>query len=713
MPTEPDYGVKPYSPHDICPGLERRFPRTYYICFRSKRSEYQVIRRISSIPFSILAGYGISKLLMIPIPATSIIRQFLSPALMVMVAIVYCSSIQFRALSWLILPLFFARNGFNWVFINYLLLIANGPCTGILHNTYQAARLFTSSLIMQYNITSLLIKNVMELSRRTIIAMQESQSAVIVEVKKADEEMKSFDDKVLNREGNELILQRMQERDKEEHTNKADRAKKFFKEQEKADNSSGKWDAKLRKTLELKCENISSLSVADVCKGSFDAGIEKASSEEIREHLKREKKKTCKDNEEVDADGKPLRNCSFTDILADFASARDFLGNFLQDVKDGPSTKIMPHFYVPQYFNFTAPEDLKEQAKIAFSFVQAIMNFVMKVLRVVAEFFFLCAIFQANTYHNDYLLKIYQDNRYITAYFHHIDARRVKSGKYSLLPLRSSEKVELQGSFDGRLTLEENRGRIRNLTTFLPILLSTFILCVLDYFLADILEQLRINYRQVKIVESHMYFHLSIKGNGSLAEALKKRFSTINTNESTYHRLSNEYLLPDPRFTSPSDYTYLSIYGFLIIIYIFCQPYMLRLRRIICAYFYPKREKQRILYLYNDCLKKRRQYDANQVEQLRRLVKTDAFERNVNILHFIADLIPFCKCLRYLSPIPCAICEEKVYERKERHKCANCGLRFCIRCWNTCQGVCPACYEYASRKVLKQRIARKRGMAKN
>lgn len=214
MVPEPKSAVKPYSPHDICPGLERRFPHAYYICFRSKRSEYQVIRMMLSIPFSILAGYGISRLLMIPIPATSIARQFLSPVLMVMVAIIYCSSTQFRALSWLILPLIFARNGFNLIFINYLLLLANGPCTGILHNSYQAARLFTSSLRMQCNITSLLIKNAMELTRRTIVAMQESQNAVKLEVDEADKELKKLDEKVENKAENNEIFRKMQERDK-------------------------------------------------------------------------------------------------------------------------------------------------------------------------------------------------------------------------------------------------------------------------------------------------------------------------------------------------------------------------------------------------------------------------------------------------------------------------------------------------------------------
>lgn len=51
------------------------------------------------------------------------------------------------------------------------------------------------------------------------------------------------------------------------------------------------------------------------------------------------------------------------------------------------------------------------------------------------------------------------------------------------------------------------------------------------------------------------------------------------------------------------------IYGiyFLIILYKLNLTYVQRMRTNVMAIYYPKREKKRILHLYNECLKKRKQ----------------------------------------------------------------------------------------------------------
>lgn len=53
---------------------------------------------------------------------------------------------------------------------------------------------------------------------------------------------------------------------------------------------------------------------------------------------------------------------------------------------------------------------------------------------------------------------------------------------------------------------------------------------------------------------------------------------------------------------------YVQIYGtyLFILLLIYHEVYVYRLRRCAMAYFYFSREKQRVLHLYNKCLKKRR-----------------------------------------------------------------------------------------------------------
>lgn len=68
---------------------------------------------------------------------------------------------------------------------------------------------------------------------------------------------------------------------------------------------------------------------------------------------------------------------------------------------------------------------------------------------------------------------------------------------------------------------------------------------------------------------------------------------------------SNAMCLPQPTLL-PYYYLY-KIYGtyFGIWLLIFTQAYIQRLRRVICAYYYRKREKKRVLFLYNETLKRR------------------------------------------------------------------------------------------------------------
>ena len=60
---------------------------------------------------------------------------------------------------------------------------------------------------------------------------------------------------------------------------------------------------------------------------------------------------------------------------------------------------------------------------------------------------------------------------------------------------------------------------------------------------------------------------------------------------------------------------YLGVFVFMLI-----EAYGLRLRRLICAFFYRKREKKRVLYLYNEMLKKRKGFLRHMRHRVRKQV---------------------------------------------------------------------------------------------
>ncbi|WAR12907.1 DCST1-like protein, partial [Mya arenaria] len=94
----------------------------------------------------------------------------------------------------------------------------------------------------------------------------------------------------------------------------------------------------------------------------------------------------------------------------------------------------------------------------------------------------------------------------------------------------------------------------------------------------------------------------------------------LNTKASMDDVSSNLLCLPSPK---PVERRY---YGIVFGIYaalwllILLDAYALRLRRLVSAFFFRKREKQRILYLYNTLQKKRRAF----LHDMRRKIKTKA-----------------------------------------------------------------------------------------
>lgn len=90
-----------------------------------------------------------------------------------------------------------------------------------------------------------------------------------------------------------------------------------------------------------------------------------------------------------------------------------------------------------------------------------------------------------------------------------------------------------------------------------------------------------------------------------IAALLRSLVKGFNIKKRIKIERSNEECLPRP--TSMAKSYILKIYGtyFSIWLMMWLQTYTQRTRRVICAYFFRKREKRRVLFLYNETLKRR------------------------------------------------------------------------------------------------------------
>lgn len=98
---------------------------------------------------------------------------------------------------------------------------------------------------------------------------------------------------------------------------------------------------------------------------------------------------------------------------------------------------------------------------------------------------------------------------------------------------------------------------------------------------------------------------LEVRGIGVIASLIRRLIRGFNVKRRVKTVVSNSACLPRPN--KVPDRMILKIYSTYLGIWLllFTAAYTQRLRRVICSFFYRKREKRRVLYLYNESLRRR------------------------------------------------------------------------------------------------------------
>lgn len=331
-------------------------------------------------------------------------------------------------------------------------------------------------------------------------------------------------------------------------------------------------------------------------------------------------------------------------------------------------------------------------------------------------------LIDAITYHDNYLSNINFNNYYITRYFKEIDERRIQERRRSILPVRSIEFdkiVDLEGSkklrreFKGYLSL--------TLRLILHIISASFFI-VIDRLYFELLDVIahhsRINYEQ----EGFNHMNITINGTGFVANLIRTSINGFNINENIDLTMTNEVCLPRPTLTK--SFTIIQIYLLFSLNFylIYNQLYIHRLKRAVCAYFYPKLEKRRIIFLYNKILRERMKifntivetvkYEADRTAQNgNKFIKVIFYlffivEGNFDIsTTFVQELLEkclkICKCFRRFSFArhKCFICHA-IQPKKQTNNSMifwmcnkkKCGAIFCDQCWKDIGRNCLICY---------------------
>ncbi|CAH0724267.1 unnamed protein product, partial [Brenthis ino] len=354
---------------------------------------------------------------------------------------------------------------------------------------------------------------------------------------------------------------------------------------------------------------------------------------------------------------------------------------------------------------FDIVQDAKETGQRvlqAFEEKYLIMKSVKIFLNICLALLFLRIAVAAIKYHDLYLTSIDYDNVYITGHFKKLDLKRRRKNEFTLLPLKKMERNRYVDVHSATYIPSE---RSKLLTQILKVMLeaitaTTFVM--LDRLFYEALDVVR-QYALEPISQlEDQDIEIKVEGKGQLSNMMRKILTELALNKSNI-TISNETCLPCPR-AMPTSY-YFKIYGgyLWILILLYINPYTLKLRRLICSYFYRIREKQRILHLYNDILKKRVKMDKTLRRKAVQAVRAH-YLSGENLLS-LRMRYPQMDWLGTLSAarMKCLICEEtepRHIKHKQRftsveiwHSCIStrCPFVYCNECWQEIGNQCLAC----------------------
>uniref|UniRef100_F7I0X5 DC-STAMP domain containing 1 n=1 Tax=Callithrix jacchus TaxID=9483 RepID=F7I0X5_CALJA len=318
---------------------------------------------------------------------------------------------------------------------------------------------------------------------------------------------------------------------------------------------------------------------------------------------------------------------------------------------------------------------------------EARLEWALGLLHVLLSCTFLLVLHASFSYMDSYNHDIRFDNVYISTYFCQIDDRRRKLGKRTLLPLHKAEEKTVIFPCKPTIQASEMSNVVRELLEALPILLLLVLLCGLDWALYSIFDTIRHHsFLQYSFRSSHK-LEVKVEGDSMLARLLRKTIGALNTSSETVMESNNMPCLPQPVGLDARAYWRAALPIVLLVWLSLLQAFGYRLRRVIAAFYFPKREKKRILFLYNELLKKRAAFTKLRRAAILRRARQQKAPRHplVDILHRQCPLLH-----RWLRR-RCVVCQAP--ETPESYVCPtlDCEAVYCWSCWDDMRQRCPVC----------------------
>ncbi|XP_014816715.1 PREDICTED: DC-STAMP domain-containing protein 2 [Calidris pugnax] len=396
--------------------------------------------------------------------------------------------------------------------------------------------------------------------------------------------------------------------------------------------------------------------------------------------------------------------CNLARIILLFCVIPGYIQSFLKRKVSEPIKNTLDRIRREFEFNISAVHHFnvslsasKSLGQVASDIMQGVRLRLEPTRRLLGLFlhFSFCAILylylQAMRYRYRYLRDDTFDNMYITRRFMELDLRCAQEGRATVLPLTRRECRRYISPVGIWLSQKEwERYGLQLVAVLRHVLLGVSVILA-DYSLFWLLDLIRHLMQGEVVARAPVVLGISINGSGYTSKIFKDVVSAFDVLQQGNITVLSDRCLVHP--VEPDYGTYINmglLYGACLFTAIF-GSYVARLRRVVCATYYPSREQERMTFLHSTILARR----AGLARALYQATKRQAADaRQGDLLLYLSSWVPgFAQLARLLGiqQKRCLAC--KMAQQPDFIKCvtSNCKGLYCSKCYKTLNKVCSIC----------------------
>ncbi|XP_062394418.1 DC-STAMP domain-containing protein 2 isoform X1 [Sardina pilchardus] len=316
-------------------------------------------------------------------------------------------------------------------------------------------------------------------------------------------------------------------------------------------------------------------------------------------------------------------------------------------------------------------------------------------LSYVGLFLLVYIYIQAALYKNSYLKRDDFDNSYVTERFVQLDLRRLCESRPTVLPLSHREALAYIQPLSLYLTGRERRALITSTVSVLRHIAMGSAIMALDIMVFWVFDTVHHLTMGEIVAKAPIMVAVEVNGSGYTSDIFKDIVASFDILQRGNVTILSKKCLVEPREPDYTGYVFIgSLYG-LALFTVIAGSYVKRLRRLICASYHPKREKERIHALHQRILTQRLSLQKN---LLRFAVTSKGDEQSGTFLRALALIVPgISRVARYLGAFDqsCMACGNVLESADDpnAHTCSTsqCKGLYCLPCFKSMDNICVLC----------------------